>query len=334
MRAAPSTAAPTPDPGEPPSTAPSVVATDAGEPISPAATATCRDASRIDSQAVNWFRLAQPVILAWGWRRAAIAFVAGAVSALAMAPVHFWPVLFVTFPLLVWLIDGAAAARWRGAAAGFLIGWWFGFGYFLAGLYWVGYAFLVDAKTFGWLLAVRGHRASGRTRRIYRARRCACPRAVDAGGASRPHACRRVDDERMAARPCADRISVERIRLRAHGAARARAERGGVRHLGAHFHRGRGVREPGAARRRQEAAPLRAAHRRRRSPRGARAVRHDPARARSDRDGGRRAPAHHAARRAAGPEIQLPEQKRGDAALPRSVAGSGIRRRRSTASPI
>src|SRR5215208_4498273 len=31
-------------------------------------------------------------------------------------------------------------------------GWWFGFGYFLAGLYWVGIAFLVDAKTFGWLL--------------------------------------------------------------------------------------------------------------------------------------------------------------------------------------
>src|SRR5262249_19580648 len=29
---------------------------------------------------------------------------------------------------------------------------WFGFGYFLAGLYWVGHAFLVDAKTFGWLL--------------------------------------------------------------------------------------------------------------------------------------------------------------------------------------
>src|SRR6185295_2085741 len=28
------------------------------------------------------------------------------------------------------------------------------FGYSLAGLYWVGYAFLVDAKTFGWLLPV------------------------------------------------------------------------------------------------------------------------------------------------------------------------------------
>ena len=38
------------------------------------------------------------------------------------------------------------------AAAG--AGWCFGFGYFLAGLYWVGYAFLVDAKTFGWLLPI------------------------------------------------------------------------------------------------------------------------------------------------------------------------------------
>jgi apolipoprotein N-acyltransferase len=101
---------------------------------------------------VNWFSLAKPVILAWGWRRALIAFVAGAASTLALAPINFWPVMFATFPLLVWLLDGAAAARWGGIWAAFLIGWWFGFGYFLAGLYWVGHAFLVDAKTFGWLL--------------------------------------------------------------------------------------------------------------------------------------------------------------------------------------
>jgi apolipoprotein N-acyltransferase len=44
---------------------------------------------------------------------------------------------------------GGGRGGGRGAAAA---GWWFGFGYFLAGLYWVGYAFLVDAKTFGWLL--------------------------------------------------------------------------------------------------------------------------------------------------------------------------------------
>jgi apolipoprotein N-acyltransferase len=103
---------------------------------------------------VNWFRLAQPVILAWGWRRATIAFLAGAASTLAMAPIDFWPALFVTFPVLVWLIDGAVAGRWGSVGAAFVTGWWFGFGYFLAGLYWVGYAFLVDAETFGWLLPV------------------------------------------------------------------------------------------------------------------------------------------------------------------------------------
>jgi apolipoprotein N-acyltransferase len=69
-----------------------------------------------------------------------------------MAPINFWPALFVTFPPLVWLIDSAATGRWGRVGAAFVTGWWFGFGYFLTGLYWVGYAFLVDAKTFGWLL--------------------------------------------------------------------------------------------------------------------------------------------------------------------------------------
>src|SRR5690348_9624303 len=91
-------------------------------------------------------------MLAFGWRRAAIAFIAGAISALAMAPFNAWPVLLITFPVLVWLIDGSAGGRWGGAWAAAGAGWCFGFGYFLAGLYWVGYAFLVDVKTFGWLL--------------------------------------------------------------------------------------------------------------------------------------------------------------------------------------
>ena len=92
------------------------------------------------------------IVLAWGWRRALIAFVAGALSALAMAPFSFWPILFVTFPTLVWLIDGAGVGHWGGVAAAAVIGWCFGFGYFVAGLYWIGFAFLVDAPTFGWLL--------------------------------------------------------------------------------------------------------------------------------------------------------------------------------------
>jgi len=92
------------------------------------------------------------IILTWGWKRAAIALVAGALSALAMAPFNAWPVLFVTFPVAVWLIDGAGAGRWRGVPAAAMSGFWFGLGYFVVGLYWIGYAFLVDAPTFAWLL--------------------------------------------------------------------------------------------------------------------------------------------------------------------------------------
>jgi apolipoprotein N-acyltransferase len=103
---------------------------------------------------VSVTRFAHSIVLAWGWRRAAIGFFAGAFSALALPPGDFWPVMLVTFPLLVWLLDGAGAGRGGGVFAAAVTGWFFGFGYVLAGLYWVGYAFLVDAETFGWLLPI------------------------------------------------------------------------------------------------------------------------------------------------------------------------------------
>ena len=98
--------------------------------------------------------LALAIILAWGWKRAAIALVSGALSSLGMAPFNAWPILFLTLPVVVWQIDGAGAGRWRGAPAAALTGWWFGLGYFVPGLYWIGYAFLVDAQTFAWLMPV------------------------------------------------------------------------------------------------------------------------------------------------------------------------------------
>jgi apolipoprotein N-acyltransferase len=97
-------------------------------------------------------KLGSAIILSWGWKRAAIALAAGAASALAMAPFNAWPILFLTFPVMVWLIDGAGAGRWGGVPAAAMAGWWFGLGYFVPGLYWIGYAFLVDAATFAWLL--------------------------------------------------------------------------------------------------------------------------------------------------------------------------------------
>ena len=81
-----------------------------------------------------------------------IALAAGALSTLAMAPFNAWPVLFLTFPVAVWQIDGAGAGRMRGIPAAALTGWCFGLGYFVPGLYWIGNAFLVDASTFAWLM--------------------------------------------------------------------------------------------------------------------------------------------------------------------------------------
>ncbi|HET7020387.1 MAG TPA: apolipoprotein N-acyltransferase [Xanthobacteraceae bacterium] len=97
-------------------------------------------------------RLAHAIVLAEGWWRILIAFLAGASSTLALPPTDVWPLPFITFPILVWLVDGSSGRRLGGILAAAAAGWSFGFGYFLAGLYWIGHAFLVDAKTFGWLL--------------------------------------------------------------------------------------------------------------------------------------------------------------------------------------
>ncbi|QGM98679.1 apolipoprotein N-acyltransferase [Methylocystis parvus] len=100
--------------------------------------------------------LPQRIILADGWTRRAIAFAAGAFGTLALPPFDFAPAMAVPMTAAVWLIDGAAiqGARFslapiRSAAAA---GWWLGFGYFLASLWWLGAAMLVEADQFAWAI--------------------------------------------------------------------------------------------------------------------------------------------------------------------------------------
>ncbi len=102
--------------------------------------------------------LGDAVARATGWRRRLIALLCGAFGALALAPVGFTPALVVPMMVAVWLLDGCApvAGRWSRPAAGtlrraFEAGWWWGFGYFLAGFWWLGSAFLLDPE-FTWAL--------------------------------------------------------------------------------------------------------------------------------------------------------------------------------------
>ena len=82
-----------------------------------------------------------------GWRRWAAAALLGAVAILALPPAYATPLLWLVFPGLLLLLNGAAGPR-----QAFAIGWWFGFAHHLLGLYWISFALLLDAARFFWLM--------------------------------------------------------------------------------------------------------------------------------------------------------------------------------------
>lgn len=84
-----------------------------------------------------------------GCARAGFAFAMGALSATGFAPVGFFPGLLIGYGALVLLLDGADTQA-RRLRAGAFVSWAFLFGQFLLGLYWIGYAFMVDPAAHLW----------------------------------------------------------------------------------------------------------------------------------------------------------------------------------------
>lgn len=84
-------------------------------------------------------------------RRLLAAFGAGAALALSLPPFDILPAIAAWSVLLMLVLAGERRAR-RPLIERALLGGAFGFGYHLAGLWWVGAAFLVDADVFGPLL--------------------------------------------------------------------------------------------------------------------------------------------------------------------------------------
>jgi len=82
-----------------------------------------------------------------GWRALAFCAVLGAIANFAFPPFHIWPLYAVALSGLVWSLDGARltpkprrAALWRVGA--------FGFTYYLVGMHWIAWAFLVNPDAY------------------------------------------------------------------------------------------------------------------------------------------------------------------------------------------
>ncbi len=84
-----------------------------------------------------------------GWKRYGLSALLGGVAALSMPPLDLWPLLFVTFPLFLAMLEGLPKASFPAA---FGLGWSLGFGYFVVAFHWIGFAFLVDAETYLWMM--------------------------------------------------------------------------------------------------------------------------------------------------------------------------------------
>jgi apolipoprotein N-acyltransferase len=82
-----------------------------------------------------------------GLRADLAALFLGAVAAAALPPFHAIPVLLLSVPGLLALLD-AAPSVWVAARRG----WWFGLGHHVLGLYWITEAILFEAGRFWWLV--------------------------------------------------------------------------------------------------------------------------------------------------------------------------------------
>ncbi len=77
-----------------------------------------------------------------GWRGVLLTIALGALAASALPPVYFLPGL-LSFAVLAWRLEAVTSvtrAAWQG--------WQFGFGYHVAGLYWISNALLVESDRF------------------------------------------------------------------------------------------------------------------------------------------------------------------------------------------
>ncbi len=87
-------------------------------------------------------------------QRQVLAVVLGAVSALALPWFHLVPVLLISVPGLLMLLDRRRGGPGSILGGSFADGFWFGFGHYAVGLYWITEPILFAADRFWWLVPI------------------------------------------------------------------------------------------------------------------------------------------------------------------------------------
>jgi len=83
-----------------------------------------------------------------GWRGRLIGLIIGAAAVLGQAPFHLWPLTLLSLVALLSRLIWAANNTERHIVAGFSAAFWYALGYFLAGTYWIGSAFIARGPEF------------------------------------------------------------------------------------------------------------------------------------------------------------------------------------------
>ena len=82
-----------------------------------------------------------------GWRRNLVAFLFGICATFTLAPFYFFPLIIPAYAGLFILIKNSVSRK-----RAFYDGWWWGWGFYITGLYWFCIALLTDAEKFAWAI--------------------------------------------------------------------------------------------------------------------------------------------------------------------------------------
>ena len=82
-----------------------------------------------------------------GWRRNLLAFALGVFATLTLAPFYLFPLIVPAYAGLFLLVKNAQNSK-----RAFADGWWWGWGFYITGLYWFCIALLTDAEKFAWAI--------------------------------------------------------------------------------------------------------------------------------------------------------------------------------------